>query len=371
MKKYKLRNIIKESIKQLMNEQQMPVPGSVSPSPNPANARLVSWTYCDSTLLNYVAGPNSGTNTGMFFGNGIPGDKQLASDNNTPPTSNGPNDQTFTQCVTLGGGNIPQPGDGFKTAEVGVTTPYVQRDARVTSVSSCTSAWGGNTMDLPYACGSTGPSPDPDPVDPDPIDPVDPILSDDPCDLKTWENHAKTSFPQLASESYPLWKHHFCEYCIDGTIPPGTDPFCKCCKPTDADRDIEPTDIDKEKNPEIRDVIRESLKELLNEKQLLTEFYNCHCNPGGGSTYVGAPCVVTCHSPAVDERSAGCPDRWFTDTGSGCNSFDGNAYCRGGCLAKTATDDDPRMGYTGAVDFERGRGINKGKDFGTLRNKIR
>ena len=81
---------------------------------------------------------------------------------------------------------------------------------------------------------------------PDPVEPTDPVLSDDPCDIKAWENHAKTNHPQLALEPFPLWKLHFCEYCMDGTIPPGTDPFCKCCKPTDKPTDIEPTDIDKE-----------------------------------------------------------------------------------------------------------------------------
>ena len=155
-----LRRNIKENIKKelaLMTEQTMPVPGAISPSPNPQNARLVSWEYCDQSLMNWVAGPNSGTNAGMFFGGGIPGEGELTNDNGTPPTSNGPNDQTFTQCISLGGGNIPNMGDGFKTAEVGVTTPYVLRDARVTSVGTCTNAWGGNTLDLPYACGTTAP----------------------------------------------------------------------------------------------------------------------------------------------------------------------------------------------------------------------
>ena len=220
MKKSELRQIIRESIKELMIEQQMPIPGSVSPSPNPSNARLVSWTYCDSTLLNYVAGSNH-PNAGQFFGNGIPGKGHLQSDNNTPPTSNGPSDQTFTQCITLGGGNIPQIGDGFNTAEVGTAGP-VMRDARVTSVSSCTGAWGGNTLDLPYACGSTGPSPDPD--TPDPIG--DPSIVD-PCDKTAWKNHVTSEYPQLIGD--PIWAMHFCEYCTDGTIPPGTDSYCKCC----------------------------------------------------------------------------------------------------------------------------------------------
>ena len=154
MKKSQLKNIIRESIKGLIKEQTMPVPGSTSPSPNPGNAMQVNWEYCDQTLMNWVAGPNSGTGPlGQFFAGGIPGEGELANDNNTPPSSNGPNDQNMTQCITLGGGNTPSVGDGFKTVEIGQPIVYVLRDARVTSVGACTSVWGGNTVDLPYACG--------------------------------------------------------------------------------------------------------------------------------------------------------------------------------------------------------------------------
>ena len=150
MKKSELRQIIRESIRGLINEQ---VPGMASPSPNPANARQVNWEYCDQSLNSWVAGPGH-PNAGMFFGNGTPGELYLANDNNTPPTSNGPNDQFMTQCITLGGGNTPGVGDGFTTSEAGVFGPVI-RDAKVTGVGECTSAWGGNTVDLPYACGST------------------------------------------------------------------------------------------------------------------------------------------------------------------------------------------------------------------------
>ena len=281
-----LRESIKKHLR-LLTEQTLPVPGATYPSPNPANARQVNWEYCDQTLMNWVAGPNSGTNAGMFFGNGNPGEGQLANDGNTPPTSNGPNDQYMTQCITLGGGNIPQAGDGFKTVEVGTSpTPYVLRDARVTSVGPCT-GWGnaGNTIDLPYACGG--------PV----VVKPDPVVSDDPCDKHAWENHAKTSFPQLASESYPLWKHHFCEYCIDGTIPQGTDSFCKCCEPTDADIDIEPTDpvLDKPIIEPFVEKLRENIKKklrILSEEKVVNfdspnnNFVVIAGGPGAGKSFI-------------------------------------------------------------------------------------
>ena len=60
----------------------------------------------------------------------------------------------MTQCITLGGGNTPGVGDGFTTSEAGVFGPVI-RDAKVTGVGECTSAWGGNTVDLPYACGGS------------------------------------------------------------------------------------------------------------------------------------------------------------------------------------------------------------------------
>ena len=204
MTKIQLKNIVKEALNSL-NEQAVPVPGSTFPSPNPTNARLVSWTYCDSTLLNYVAGPNH-PNSGLFFADGIPGDGQLQSDNNTPPTSNGPSDQTFTQCITLGGGNIPQQGDGFKTAETGMTGPVI-RDARVISVSSCTGAWGGNTIDLPYACGSSG-APDPvDPVDPIPVDPCKEFsFLEKPDQIKFCNLYLQLNFPAIMFE-YKLCFH--------------------------------------------------------------------------------------------------------------------------------------------------------------------
>jgi hypothetical protein len=60
-----------------------------------------------------------------------------------------------------------------------------------------------------------------------------------PCDdLIAWENHAITNYPQLNGD--PIWRTHFCEYCIDGTIPPGTDSYCKCCP---SEPDI-PVDVD-------------------------------------------------------------------------------------------------------------------------------
>lgn len=66
-----------------------------------------------------------------------------------------------------------------------------------------------------------------------------------PCeDLIDWENHAVTNYPQLNGD--PIWRTHFCEYCIDGTIPPGTDSYCKCCPgEPDIPVDIDPTLIEK------------------------------------------------------------------------------------------------------------------------------
>ena len=126
MKKSQLRKIIRESIKRLINEQ---VPGMTSPSPNPANAKQVNWEYCDQSLMNWVAGPGTiGWSPGQphfFYAGGTPGEGYLANDNGTPPSSNGPNDQFMTQCITLGGGNTPGVGDGFTTSEAGVFGPVI------------------------------------------------------------------------------------------------------------------------------------------------------------------------------------------------------------------------------------------------------
>ena len=63
-----------------------------------------------------------------------------------------------------------------------------------------------------------------------------------PCDdVTAWKNHAVANYPQLSGD--PIWKDHFCEYCIDGTISPGTDSYCKCCPKTpgfDDEMDIDP-----------------------------------------------------------------------------------------------------------------------------------
>ena len=87
MKKSQLRQLIRESIRGLMTEQSLPVPGSVSPSSNPANAKQVNWEYCDPNLNNLVAGPGH-PNAGLFFGDGNPGDGQLQDDNNTIVSNN-------------------------------------------------------------------------------------------------------------------------------------------------------------------------------------------------------------------------------------------------------------------------------------------
>ena len=99
------------------------------------------------------------------------------------------------------------------------------------------------------------------------------------------------------------------------------------------------------KKSQLRKIIRESIKELMNGKQLLTELYNCHCSPMGPN----ATCTVTCADPNDDSRSAGCPDHTFVDTGTGCGSFNAGEYCRSGCLGNIL---DPTAG----VDLGKGGG---------------
>ncbi len=49
------------------------------------------------------------------------------------------------------------------------------------------------------------------------------------CDKYAWQAHVWQNYSQLNGD--PQWQVHFCEYCIDGTIPTGTDSWCKCCDP--------------------------------------------------------------------------------------------------------------------------------------------
>jgi len=49
------------------------------------------------------------------------------------------------------------------------------------------------------------------------------------CDPVAWKNHVWNTYSVLNGD--PMWQSHFCEFCIDGTIPPLTDAWCKCCDP--------------------------------------------------------------------------------------------------------------------------------------------
>jgi hypothetical protein len=49
------------------------------------------------------------------------------------------------------------------------------------------------------------------------------------CTKANWLGHINTNYPQINDPSTNLQLTHFCEFCIDGTIPPMTDSFCKCC----------------------------------------------------------------------------------------------------------------------------------------------
>jgi hypothetical protein len=100
------------------------------------------------------------------------------------------------------------------------------------------------------------------------------------------------------------------------------------------------------KKAELKKIIRESIKELISEKQLLTELYTCSCTQGTGM------CTVVCVEPADDHRSVGCDPYSFMDTGSGCASMNLSSWCRGGCLANIQNPD------AGGDDFRGGRNIH-------------
>tara|TARA_Y100000592_G_scaffold86611_1_gene140144 strand:+ start:1164 stop:2036 length:873 start_codon:yes stop_codon:yes gene_type:complete len=224
MKKSQLKQIIKESIKQLMNEQGLTCYTCV-------NSIIYSTNAFTSTMGPYHVGNTCAVtpvNQALTYISYTGNAASINGAQSTALLSQGPNNPV-TELVFFD----TIPGNTFF------------------EVMGCT---------LPTRPDPTDPVDPVDPIDPvDPVEPTDPIPSDDPCDLIAWENHAKTSFPNLASESYPLWKDHFCEYCGDpGMIPPGTDPFCKCCKPTDKPVDIDPS-IDSDEKSQLRNIIRETI----------------------------------------------------------------------------------------------------------------
>ena len=234
MKKSQLRKIVRESIKQLMNEEN-------TVSYNENEQSLTCYT-CVNTII-YSTNAFTST-TGPYHVGNVCGQT--------------PVNQALTYISYTGNAASVIGTQSTALSSQGPNNPVTELIFFDTIP--------GNTFFEVMGCAL-----------PDPVDPPDPVLSDDPCDIKAWENHAKTNYPILDHEPFPLWKLHFCEYCIDGTIPPGTDSFCKCCKPTDKPTDIEPTDIEPtdieptdiepiDQDSILKKVIRESIKELLNGK---------------------------------------------------------------------------------------------------------
>jgi hypothetical protein len=88
------------------------------------------------------------------------------------------------------------------------------------------------------------------------------------------------------------------------------------------------------KKSQLRNIIRESIKELMNEKQLLNEMYSCYITVQGGANHnAGGYSECSC-----GEESGACPT---ISVAGDCSSADGkfggfkscSKYCKGGCLA--------------------------------------
>ena len=168
MKKSQLRNIIRESIKELINEQ----------------TGLTCYTCINGTIYS----TNAFTSTTGPYGSQAPNVNVC----DQVPLATGISYTSFTGTYNIG-----------------------------TTVGNDLVFFDSSSNPYFTAMGCTFPT------SPGPTDPTgDPSIVD-PCDKTAWKNHATSEYPQLIGD--PIWAMHFCEYCTDGTIPPGTDSYCKCC----------------------------------------------------------------------------------------------------------------------------------------------
>ena len=139
----------------------------------------------------------------------------------------------YWSCVRING-NPPVVGDTFRdsTSNNGVATGngHVYEVLAISLPSSAT--YHRNFLDdlscsIPGCTDSIATNYDPTATVDDgscTYDPTD-------CTKANWLGHINTNYPQINDPSTNLQLAHFCEYCNDGTIPPMTDSFCKCCDP--------------------------------------------------------------------------------------------------------------------------------------------
>jgi len=281
MKLSQIKKIIKESIKGLMNEQTVSgykrVEGIICNHPIPAVI---------GTLTNFEVGAAMG---GLVYCNGVPctpsnvgetlglGNSVITvTDVITPGvcSNTGGNcgmfDLTTMSCSGSGGQYneitlVPCPNNTstggintiiYASMTIGGNTPTVGMVANLDNnpLSTMTGDWEVTTVNqTSQTCthpsnvggicnfdvgdcggGSVSGCTDSIATNYDPTATVDDgscIYDPTDCIKANWLGHINTNFPQINDPSTTLQLAHFCEYCIDGTIPPMTDSFCKCCDP--------------------------------------------------------------------------------------------------------------------------------------------